>query len=378
MNPLDIQSNPDQPSIWQTAKQRLKEPRVYVPVIFFILFLALSASFINRYYLAGRSGQELSPGEKKLGSFLKLSQEPTKQSPLDGQIYPKSLADRHALGIMVENHTASRPQSGLSSAAVVYEAIAEGGITRFLAIFGPKLPDKVGPVRSARSYYLDWCLEYDCFYAHVGGSADALAAIKKLTIKDLDQFRYGVKKYGRTFYRQPLQGVATEHTMHTDPARLYEIAKINNWPLTGSIPAISFKNDSNPGQRPASQQVSIEISSKQYNVVWDYDPTTNSYKRTMGGSAHLDSLTNQQLAAKVVIVQEIISQPLGEKTLQMKTVDTGKATIFQDGQRLDGSWEKTTQIAPTIFLDASGKKIRYNPGKRWITIVNPGSTVTVQ
>jgi len=165
--------------------------------------------------------------------------------------------------------------------------------------------------------------------------------------------------------------------MYTEPAKLYDIAKSNDWPLTGSIPPVNFKSDAKTSDRPASQKIEMAISSKLYNVVWDYDPTTNSYKRTLGGVSHWDALTDEQLAAKVVIIQEVPAQPLGEKTLQMQTVGTGKAMIFQDGQRVDGSWEKAKQTSRTIFRDANNKEIRYNPGQRWITIVTPGTTVTV-
>lgn len=372
MEPLIIQ--PPAQSKWQQIKERLKQPDLYIPVIFLVLFLAIFASYVNRYHLAGRSGTS----DKKLADFFRLKSEPTKQSSLDGLVYPESDANRHPIGIMIENHPDSRPQSGLSSASVVYEAIAEGGITRFLAIFGPKLPNKVGPVRSARPYYLDWCLEYDCFYTHVGGSNEALDLINKLAIHDLDQFRYGTKNYGRAFYREPRRGIAIEHTMFSDPTKLYEIAAKNQWPLEDSSPTGNYKNDSAKDERPANQQVKVEMSSKQYNLVWNYDPITNSYKRTMGGVSHRDALTDTQLAPKVMIVQEVAAQPSGNSSLKMQTVGTGKAIIFQDGQRVDGTWEKVNQSIRTIFKDANGREIRFNRGQRWITIVNSGIAIVVQ
>jgi hypothetical protein len=283
---------------------------------------------------------------------------------------------------MIENHPEARPQFGLAQASIVYEAQAEGGITRFLAIFGPNLPEKVGPVRSARPYYLDWCLEYDCFYSHVGGNIDALDKIKALGIKDLDQFRYGHKQYNNAYYRIPKKGVASEHTVFANPGKLYKIAKDNGWPETGSQMTINFKNEASAGQRPEQQVVLIEISSRQYNTQWDYDPMTNTYARNMGGGAHVDAKTGEQIKSKVLIVQEISSKTkvtrINEKGLELQTVGTGKAIIFQDGLQVIGSWKKNSQKERTVFYDESSREIRYNPGQKWITVVNPGTKVTLE
>jgi hypothetical protein len=358
--------------------EKLKKPQVYVPVVLLVLFLG-----VGTMYAFGRASKDATSPAAKTFSLLKskVKAEKTATSPIDGLEYPESVAKRHALGVMIENHPDARPQSGLADAAVVYEAMAEGGITRFLAIFSPKLPAEVGPVRSARTYYLDWCLEYDCFYSHVGGNIDALDLIPKIGIKDLDQFKYGVSKYGKTYYRTPKKGIATEHTMFADPAKLYEIAKTNNWPESDSFPKISFKKPVAETERPASQQVKVEISSKSYEVIWDYDAATNSYARTMGGTPHKDGKSGQQIKSTVVIVQEAASKSIltriNEQGLQMDTVGGGKAYIYQDGKEVIGSWKKANQKAQTIFYDASDNEIKYNPGQRWITVVNPGSKVTV-
>ena len=128
---------------------------------------------------------------------------------------------RRPLAVMIENHIESRPQSGLTSADVVYEAVAEGGITRFMALFYCNLSDvQVGPVRSARTYYLDWLGEYNNpLYAHVGGAntpgpADALSQIIKYKVNDLNQFSIGFPTFWRDYERLG-HPVATEHTMYS-------------------------------------------------------------------------------------------------------------------------------------------------------------------
>jgi hypothetical protein len=360
---------------WTAIKEQLKRPVIYIPLIFLIVLIAVIASVTNRYTAGSRSAD----GTKKsrFNPFAQSLTEKKVTSDLDGLRYPESEANRHVLGVMIENHPDARPQFGLTSASVVYEAIAEGGITRFLAIFGPKLADKVGPVRSARTYYLDWCLEYDCFYSHVGGNIEALDLIPSLGIKDLDQFRYGVKAYGR----QPRKGIATEHTMYANPNKLYDLARANSWTQTGGFPVITFKEDAPTKDRPTSQSFSVAISSKQFETAWTYDPSTNLYARTMAGQPHLDGATSQQIKSKVVIVQEVPSQNtvtrINEQGLILQTVGSGKATIFQDGIMTEGTWKKASKKERTIFFDASGKEIYYNPGQRWITIVNPGTKITI-
>lgn len=358
---------------------QLKKPAIYIPLLFIVIVLPVIGSQIYRFARA-KNSEALAGTNTTKGAFGFLKPIDSAKlvvSPLDGERYPEDVANRHTLGVMIENHPDSRPQFGLTDASVVYEAIAEGGITRFLALYGPKIPDKAGPVRSARTYYLDWCLEYDCFYGHVGGNIDALDLIPKIGIKDLDQFRLGTKAY----FRQPRKGIATEHTMYTTPSKLYAIAGERGWNQTGGQPAISYKQDIGTKNRPASQSVAVDISSKQFNTSWSYDPTTNAYTRSMGGVAHKDGKTGEQIKSKVLIVQEVVSRPtttrINEHGFIFDTIGTGKAKIIQDGVVTEATWKKSSQKNRTIFTDVSGDEIKMNTGQRWITVVNPGTKVTV-
>lgn len=382
METMDI--TPKTPKL--TAKERLnqlrekfKRPAVYVPTLLLIIAIPIIGSQIYRN-VKGSNLDGTATKKSGFGGFLRPAQDSGVKmavSPLDGVRYPEDVANRHTLGVMIENHPDSRPQSGLADAGVVYEAQAEGGITRFLALFGPKLPEKAGPVRSARTYYLDWCLEYDCFYAHVGGNIDALDLIPKIGIKDLDQFAIGTRAYAR----EPKKGVAIEHTMFATVAKLYDMAKQKGWDQTGGQAAVSFKEDSAAKTRPAAQTIDIEISSKQFNTSWAYDPTTNTYIRSMGGTLHKDGRTGEQIKSKVVVVQEVASRPIvtriNEQGLVMTTVGEGKAKIYQDGVAVEGTWKKTSQKSRTVFYDATGTEVKFNAGQRWITVVDPGSKVTV-
>lgn len=308
-------------------------------------------------------------------------------SPLDGLSYEAESAGRHPLGVMIENHPESRPQSGLSQAAIVYEALAEGGITRFLAIFGPNLPERVGPVRSARPYYLDWCLEYDCYYAHVGGNVTALDLIPKLGIKDLDQFRYGVASYGRIFYRQPKKGIATEHTMYADPLALYRQAE-KNWGQAAALSPRFKRAQSLPSEvtatngRQTANLVKIAISSQQFNPSYRYLPEQKRYQRLLADQPQLDALGNQAIEVSNIIIQEVASQAvksrINEKGLALTTVGNGKGYFLARGLIEPITWQKAASDQPTKFFDQAKQELKLLPGKTWISVVNPGTKLTVE
>lgn len=368
--------------IWTEFKDSLKtkEGRKKF-IIFFVIFIIIVATGVTVYarYFSKQKSSTGSAISKILPKFADDTKtEPKKVvSSLDGQMYNEDVSNRHPVAVMIENHPDARPQSGLDKAKIVYEAIAEGGITRFMAIFGPESASKVGPVRSARTYYLDWALEYDAFYAHVGGNIDALDLIPQIKIKDLDQFRYGTEAY----WRVPQTGKATEHTMYTDTDKLWNIASDNKWSITSSFDSYAFKTDSPEAQRPESQDVSINFSTATYEVTWKYNKKDNLYYREMAGVAHKDAVSGNQLTAKNVLIEEVQRTPvvtrINESGWSMDTVGEGKAKVLMDGKLIEGKWKKTSRTARTNFYDADGNKLQFDPGVFWYEIVSPGTAVTV-
>lgn len=301
------------------------------------------------------------------------------ESPINGEKVEDTVVNRHPLAVVIENHPEARPQRGISDASVVYEAIAEGGITRFLAVFGPKSSVKVGPVRSARTYFIDWLLEYDAFFAHVGGAAEALQLIREVGVKDLDQFGLGERAYKR----EPQDGKAIEHTMFTSTNKLWEAAKtIKQYDINANpTPPLGWKEDEVADQRPQKQTVIVPFSSDTYQVTWEYDHLANTYKRFLAGQPHVDGNTNKQLTAKTIIIQEVIRDNYttddGRNIWKMTTIGSGPAKIVQDGGVTEGTWKKTDQKSRTKFLNKEGNELKLNRGTMWIEIVPPGTSVTI-
>lgn len=298
------------------------------------------------------------------------------ESQLDGTLVSPEIATRHPVAVMIENHPQARPQSGLADANIVYEALAEGGISRFMAIFGTKYPTQAGPVRSARTYYVDWAEEYDAYYTHFGGAADALAKIRNEGVKDLDGMKIGKPLFWRKYY----PGVSgSEHTAFTSPEQLYNYSiNTKKWTTANSFTIYKFKDDAPAAERPATGTLSVDISGNAtYASKYTYDPTTNSYLRFMAGVVHKDRITGAQINPKNIVIQyanEIYKA--GKKDHDMQTIGSGRAKYFLDGKMVEGTWEKAASKSRTVFKDAAGAPVTFNRGQTWIAVVKPTAPVT--
>lgn len=318
--------------------------------------------------------------------------------PLNGLKYTKVESDiydkRRPLAVMIENSEDSRPQSGLSRADIVYEAVAEGWITRLMAVFYCNTPLEnivFAPVRSARTYFVDWVSEYDALYNHVGGAgrcsdptvderAKALCQIDRYGIKDLDQFGIGYPDC----YRNPDRldhPVATEHTMVCFSENLYKIAEKREWtnvdekgvPWNKNFQSWQFKDEASPATQGTVKSVKITFAEgyDKYVAGWDFDSATNSYVRSTGGVKHLDLETQEPLRAKNVVVQLTkLTGPVDEHAhILYTTIGSGKALIFTDGKVTVGSWSKKSRIGRTQYFDNTGKEMVFTRGPVWIEIV---------
>lgn len=297
-------------------------------------------------------------------------------SMLDGIVSPTADATRHPMGVMIENTTDARPQAGLSDASIVYEAIAEGGITRYLAVFGRIVPDKVGPVRSARPYYVDWAEEYtpgSAYYVHAGGSPEALGKISGDRVYDLNHSSKG-------FQRFPRAGVASEHTLFAFPKTLYDVAKEKGYRTDSDFKPWKFKDDTNITNRPDAQTIIIPFSSKTYEAKFVYDKESNTYKRYLANAEHKDANNSKQLAPKSIIVMFTSYETVDAKNRQkVTTIGERSGKAFLDGKAIDIKWKKPSSPGRTIFTDAaSGKEIEFNRGQIWIAVPKTGTTITVQ
>jgi hypothetical protein len=357
-------------NFWSKPKNR-----IITESVLGLIIITLVGLILLKWYNDQSKPADNTPTQSKVTQSAPVEEKAT--GILSGVLVSPDLATRHPLGVIVENQIDARPQSGVSSADMVYEAIAEGGITRYLCLYSSQDAAKVGPIRSARTYFVDIVREFGAFFAHVGGNYDALQQIIAQKINNLDQFQNS-----GYYYRDTSRNVASEHTMYSSTAKLYQLAGTKGYPTDNTFTALKFKTEAVVADRPASQKITVEFGSSDYKVVWDYSPTLNSYLRTLGGLPDQDASNGQRLAPKNLIIQEVTRTAtvtaINEKGYTFQLVGSGSAQIFRDGKLTTGTWKKASGADRTIFSDASGQEIALNPGQTWVEIVHPELKVTVQ
>lgn len=287
-------------------------------------------------------------------------------SPLSGVMVSAADAARPVTGIMIENSGDARPQSGLKEADVIFEAIAEGGITRFLALFQAQQPDYIGPVRSARPYYVEWAAAFDAGYAHAGGSPDGIARISQLGVKDINAFAYGTSVFYRTDDR------SSPHNLYTTFVGLDKVNTDKGYTSSTFTP---WGRKDDVAQSALANKIDIVISSSFYNAHYDYDATTNSYLRSEGGSKHLDEKSGKQLAPKNVLVMVMNNHISGQYNVY-GTTGSGTFVAFQDGVASEGTWSRAGAKDQYVFKDKYGFDFLFNRGQTWVSIVDTRSDLS--
>lgn len=354
---------------------------------------------------------------KKVATSLddEESTEPkTEQCPINGQMMTVAQKNkwvtRRPLGVMIENHVEARPQSGLSAADVIYEAVAEGGITRFMALFYCQDATFIGPVRSARVHFMNMLREYGEYplYGHVGGAncdaetgsgcangakADALGIIRKLgwdSYNDMNQFAVPFPYYWRDYDRLP--GVATEHTVYSSTAKLWDYAKTKReltnvdedgvaWDKT--FDSWKFVKDAPVAERGKTNKIELgfwDSFSSQFSVTWTYNSAKNTYLRTNGGKVHADKNTGKQLDAKNIVVVFAKESPANDGYdgghILYGLAGEGDALVFQNGNAIKATWQKEDADTRMKWYDENDKEISIVGGKVFVEILPIGNKVT--
>ncbi len=290
----------------------------------------------------------------------------TAASPLTGVQVSPATAKRPVTAIVIENSPDARPQSSLSEAGLVFESIAEGGITRFLAMYQEARPKVIGPVRSLRPYFIDWVQAFDASIAHVGGSAQALDEAKKLGLKDMDEF-FNASSFYRTTDRFAPHNLYTNFDLLDDlNKRLgYTESKFDAWP----------RKEDSPLKKPTAKKISVDISSFTFSSSYVYNSAKNNYQRSTADVPDKDREPNKQLAPKVVIVMEAEYRVDPDGRYQYDLIGSGKVSVFQDGGRTVGTWKKPARDKQFSFVDDQGNVIKLNAGQVWVAVLSPSQEV---
>lgn len=313
--------------------------------------------------------------------LLSSPEEPrTEVSPINGLLFTKTEMDtlktKRPIAVMIDNQVDARPQSGVDSADVVIEANAEGGITRLMAIFWSKAPTQVGPIRSMREYFLEWLSEYDPIVIHDGCASSDDPRINACG----NLYSFGTKDIATIGAWRSSEG-GTKVAPHNEFSSLtyaWEYGKKLDWDsFPSAFESWKFKRDADMDQRGDKTQVKLTFHTRLnnnglYDVIWTYDKSSNLYYRKVGGQPSVDALTNSQITAKDVVVQEISMVQSGDVKghLIITTTGQGKATFLMDGKITYGTWKKTSRTDRTTYYDSDGNEVNFNRGKIWVEMLS--------
>ncbi|MBN1168855.1 DUF3048 domain-containing protein [Candidatus Woesebacteria bacterium] len=382
-------------------------------------------SYIKGEPIGGRSLEGIDKTRSEISDLPK-----TEECPLNGMMYSEPergiWEERRPLAVIIENSHEARPVEGLHRADIVYEAVAEGGITRFMGVFycGASAENvRLAPIRSARIYFINWAAEYgkNPIFTHVGGANNFCATCfgnvkprgqvdpRVMALEELVDLGWRVRggnDFDTTFdsgypvfkrdperlngYLEDGETLATEHTVtsYTDDLfsqaaeRGYNYADSDGAAWNEDFRSWKFK-DGSASTSPTANEISFgfwedsEVFGDLYDVTWKYDSSENIYKREIGGEPQVDRITEEQFVASNVVVQ-LLDEYTGidqEKHVFYDTISSGDALVFQNGDVIEGTWEKDSQLDRTIFYDEDGKEIEFVKGVIWIEALPDGNTV---
>jgi hypothetical protein len=296
--------------------------------------------------------------------------------PLTGLDAPDANAiTTRIVSVKIENSPSARPQVNLDKADVVYETVTEGGITRFNALYQSQSPKSVAPVRSARASDLSVVPQYGALFAHVGGDREVKSRIKSTHIDDMDQ-SFNSSAYWRGSDRR------APHNMYVDVGKLRSLAiRKRQFDASQTLKPFPFDRTAAPTTVTVSA-ISVPFSASN-KVGWGYNGSKKTYVRSINGKKHVDKVGGKAYEARNVVVmwapirlwrkRDVAGSPVYNIIL----TGSGKAAVFRNGQRYNGTWTAGTS-APPVFKDKNGGVIRLSPGVTWFQVIGTNQSISTE
>lgn len=274
--------------------------------------------------------------------------------------------NHRVIGVMIENSKSARPQSGLYKADLVYEVLSEGTITRLLAFYHSEQPELIGPVRSARDYYINLNNGYNALYVSAGGSPGAFDMINSGKVDHLSGLTYD----GTYFHRSKAR--KAPHNMYTSYENLIKVAERIGYSTTDDVPILPFTEKENTLSGIEAKEVEIDYGSSTNNVKYKFEPETGRYLRYIGGEQSIDLEDKQPVVADNVFIVETshrVVDSVGRREVNL--LSGGNALLFQNGQVQKVEWKN---VDGRLLPFSEGKSIGFIPGKTWINLIptSPG------
>lgn len=308
--------------------------------------------------------KEGTPATGKTGEFV---------YPLTGMKTDKQVKNR-AIGIMVNNHTKARPQTGLSKADIVFEILAEGQITRFLALFQSELPDVVGPVRSAREYYFELADGYNAIYVYHGAANFVNDMIKERGIEHLNGSLHdndGVLFKRESFRKAP-------HNSYVQVGAIYDAAKAKDYPVKTKDKPLPFleKDEISSIAGDSASHIEIVYSDNPMEIVeYDYDSKAGRYTRFSDRKQTVELNSNEPIQVDNIFIVKTdhkVIDDAGRRAVDLTS--GGDGYLIQKGKIQKVGWKKEDgRIIPV----KDGQPVGFMPGKTWINVVPMNTAINV-
>lgn len=281
------------------------------------------------------------------------------------------------IAIMIDNHNEAWPQAGLNQAYMVYEIIVEGGETRLMALYKGTDLEKIGPVRSARHYFLDYAMENDAIYVHFGQSPQAESDIKRYSINDIN----GIAEDGTTFWR--VKDKYAPHNAVTSTQKLLQSAKNKKYRTTSSEESVlNYVTDEvNLEEGQSATTITIPHSDLQ-TVKYEYDEQNKVYKRFARGKAQEDWETNEPVTTKNIIITFCDNYTLSDSENKgrqgLKNIGTFDGYYITNGKAIKIKCTKNARDEKTVYTDLNGNKININDGNTFVNICPTNANVDIE
>ena len=279
--------------------------------------------------------------------------------------------------VMIDNHKDAWPQAGLQKAYMVYEIVVEGGETRLMALFKGADVDKIGPVRSARHYFIDYAMENDAIYVHFGQSPQAASDIKKYSINDIN----GISEDGSTFWR--VKDKTAPHNAVTSMANLKKSAESKKFKTTSTEKSVlNYVTDEvNLEDGESAETITIPHSQLQ-TVKYEYDSENKVYKRYARGVAQKDWDTKDAITIKNLIITYCDNYTLTDTENKgrqgLKNIGTFDGYYITNGKAIKIKCIKEARDSKTINQDLQGNVIKVNDGNTFVNICPTDAKVTIE
>ena len=318
----------------------------------------------------GCGGNEEEPTTTEPTTVITTEPPVVYRNPLTGEAgYNEELIGNRPVMVVVENHSQARPQWGLTSSDIVFEMVAEGGITRMILMYADasRLPDKIGPVRSTRHYFLDLAEGYDAIFTHFGQSTYAK---QQLANHDIDNINGYVD--GSYFSRDKSRNVDSEHTAYTTKEWVIKAIEDKEYRTSlkeGYENAFSFNIDGDKVLKDGSCVTATVSFSSGYTYTLNYDKQENVYYSSLNGEPFMDSNGTQQNFENIVILYTNISAIAGDTKNRVDfDLSEGEGRYISNGSYEDISWKKGDSTDMLKLYDSEGEELKLNTGRTYIAI----------